>query len=53
MGDYLIDDQIANGVDKFKGEPIHFGQERFPDWKSVCAYLFYHTKSIVFNCNYT
>ena len=38
-GDYLIDDRKANGVDKFKGEHIHFGQERFPDWKAVCEYL--------------
>jgi 5'-nucleotidase len=39
IGDYLIDDRTVNGVDKFKGEHIHFGQERFPDWKAVCAYL--------------
>lgn len=38
-GDYLIDDRLKNGVDRFKGEHIHFGTEKFPDWKSVCAYL--------------
>ena len=27
MGDYLIDDRLANGADKFQGEHIHFGQE--------------------------
>lgn len=39
IGDYLIDDRLANGVDKFQGEHIHFGQEQFPDWDSVCQYL--------------
>ena len=38
-GDYLIDDRLKNGVDKFGGEHIHFGTEKFPDWKSVCSYL--------------
>lgn len=38
-GDYLIDDRIANGVDGFEGEHIHFGSERFPDWTSVLTYL--------------
>jgi 5'-nucleotidase len=39
IGDYLIDDRLANGVEKFTGEHIHFGTERFPDWQSVCDYL--------------
>lgn len=39
MGDYLIDDRLHNGADKFKGELIHFGTEKFPDWKSVLKYL--------------
>lgn len=38
-GDYLIDDRLKNGVEKFGGEHIHFGTEKFPDWKSVCSYL--------------
>ncbi len=38
-GDYLIDDRIANGVEEFQGEHIHFGTERFPDWKSVLLHL--------------
>jgi 5'(3')-deoxyribonucleotidase len=38
-GEYLIDDRLKNGVNRFKGEHIHFGTERFPDWKSVCDYL--------------
>ena len=39
VGDYLIDDRKKNGADKFTGEHIHFGQDEFPDWKSVCDYL--------------
>lgn len=40
-GDYLIDDRFANGAGKFKGEHIHFGHEKFPDWDSVVNYLDY------------
>jgi 5'-nucleotidase len=39
LGDYLIDDRIANGVGDFKGEHIHFGSEKFPHWDSVLKYL--------------
>ena len=40
VGDYLIDDRHdKNGVDKFTGEHIHFATDKFPDWKSVVAYL--------------
>ena len=39
MGDYLIDDRGKNGTSEFKGVWILFGSERFPDWKSVLAYL--------------
>ena len=39
IGDYLIDDRTANGADRFTGEHIHFGSERFPDWASVLRYL--------------
>ena len=38
-GDYLIDDRLANGVNLFRGEHIHFGSDEFPDWESVCSYL--------------
>ena len=38
-GDYLVDDRKKNGADKFKGELIHFGTEKFPNWKSICSYL--------------
>lgn len=38
-GDYLIDDRPNNGASEFKGEWIHFGFERFPNWDSVLNYL--------------
>ena len=38
-GHYLIDDRLANGANLFKGEHIHFGSDKFPNWKSVCSYL--------------
>lgn len=38
-GRALIDDRLKYGVTKFKGEHIHFGSERFPDWQSVLDYL--------------
>ena len=38
-GHYLIDDRTKNGADRFAGEHIHFGTERFPDWPSVVSYL--------------
>ncbi|MSR61236.1 MAG: hypothetical protein EXS08_02145 [Planctomycetes bacterium] len=38
-GDYLVDDRTKNGVERFRGEHIHFGTERFPDWPAVTAYL--------------
>ena len=39
IGDYLIDDRTKNGASDFKGEHIHFGTEKFPDWNSVINYL--------------
>ena len=38
-GDYLIDDRLAKGADKFEGELIHFETDDFPDWAAVVAYL--------------
>lgn len=38
-GHYLVDDRTKNGAGRFKGEHIHFGTEKFPDWKSVVVYL--------------
>ncbi len=43
MGDYLIDDRKKNGADKFTGEHIHFGSDKFPDWHAVVKYLFKET----------
>jgi 5'-nucleotidase len=39
IGDYLVDDRFKNGADKFQGEHIHFGSQKFPDWKTVIKYL--------------
>ena len=39
MGEYLIDDRTANGAGNFKGEQIHFGTEKFPNWEAVLEYL--------------
>ena len=38
-GDYLIDDRLKNGVDRFRGEHIHFGTSEFPNWQVVTRYL--------------
>jgi 5'-nucleotidase len=38
-GHFLIDDRTKNGADRFSGEHIHFGTERFSDWEAVLAYL--------------
>ena len=39
IGDFLVDDRIKNGADRFPGEHIHFGTPAFPDWDSVVRYL--------------
>lgn len=39
QGHYLVDDRSKNGADRFQGEHILFGSERFPDWGSVTEYL--------------
>jgi 5'(3')-deoxyribonucleotidase len=38
-GRALIDDRLRNGVGNFKGEHIHFGTAKFPDWPAVLRYL--------------
>ena len=38
-GKALIDDRTKYGVKKFKGEHIHYGKKKFPDWKSILTYL--------------
>jgi len=39
IGDYLIDDRKFNGAENFDGEWLHFGSDKFPNWKSVLKYL--------------
>src|SRR5262245_7345640 len=39
VGDFLVDDRTKNGAERFRGEHVHFGTERFPDWKAVTEYL--------------
>ena len=39
QGDYLVDDRTKNGADRFAGEHIHFGTDKFPDWPAVTEYL--------------
>jgi 5'(3')-deoxyribonucleotidase len=39
VGDFLVDDRLKNGAERFTGEHVHFGTPRFPDWASVRAYL--------------
>ena len=39
IGDFLIDDRTKRGADKFTGELIHFGTDRFPNWNIVKKYL--------------
>lgn len=39
VGDFLVDDRLKNGVERFRGEHLHFGTPRFPDWRAVRAYL--------------
>jgi len=38
-GDYLIDDMEINGAEKFTGELILFGSDKFLNWESVLEYL--------------
>ena len=42
LGHYLIDDRTSHGAGKFKGEHLHFGTERFPDWQAIDKYLGYN-----------
>lgn len=39
IGEFLVDDRIRNGVDKFKGIHIHFGTEKFPNWEATLPHL--------------
>ena len=39
IGDYLIDDRPFNGASSFKGEWIHFGSQKYPNWHIVLNFL--------------
>jgi len=39
QGDFLIDDRLENGAEKFPGEHLYFNSSRFPDWDAVLKYL--------------
>lgn len=38
-GHFLVDDRPNNGADRFRGEWVHFGSERFENWEVVTGYL--------------
>lgn len=38
-GDYLIDDQLNANQEKFEGELIRFGSDKFKNWSDVLEYL--------------
>lgn len=39
MGDYLVDDSLKNGADRFQGQLIHFGSAKFSNCNAVVKYL--------------
>lgn len=46
IGDYLIDDRIANGAGNFKGAHLHFGwnyinnkDNIYPNWEAILTYF--------------
>lgn len=39
VGRFYVDDRTKNGADRFVGEHIHFGTQRFRDWPTVVEYL--------------
>lgn len=52
MGDYLIDDRIANGVAEFQGKHLHFGEDKdFPTWKDIIDFLILDNPEITFSIN--
>lgn len=38
-GDFLVDDRLKNGADRFEGELILFGSEEYTGWDQVKSYL--------------
>jgi 5'-nucleotidase len=39
IGDFLVDDRLKNGADKFSGELILFGSGSYTNWNKVFQYL--------------
>lgn len=39
MGDFLVDDRLANGAEHFIGEHLHFGHGEYSTWVEVEKYL--------------
>lgn len=37
--DFLIDYNGSDGQDRFEGEWIHFGSDKFKNWNNVIKYL--------------
>lgn len=38
-GAYIVDDTTRHGVSEFDGRHFHFGQEPFPNWKTLKPHL--------------
>lgn len=38
-GHFIIDDRTKRGVEKFKGEHVHYGQPGYETWPQVVEYL--------------
>ena len=39
MGDYLVDDRLANGAEYFMGKHLQFGHGEYPTWVEVEKFL--------------
>jgi len=39
MGDFLVDDRLANGAEHFIGQHLHFGHGEYPTWVEVEKFL--------------
>jgi 5'(3')-deoxyribonucleotidase len=42
LGDYLVDDRLANGAEFFIGEHLQFGHGQYPTWVEVEEFLMKH-----------
>ena len=42
IGDYLVDDRLANGAEQFTGEHLQFGHGKYPTWVEVEGFLMKH-----------